>query len=554
MIGIIRARAQGGAVLAALLTLGASAVEVNAEPSKVKDRTKEPAATVQASTSLPAASKLPPATLARHIDRMLAIRLKAEKVDVAPRCADGEFLRRAYLDVTGKIPPLDKVAAFLDSTEPDKRSKLIDELLASKEYGKHLADVWQALLLPRNSDNRAFIRFYAHLTKWLEEQFNEDAGWDRTVRSLLTASGEVDRPGPAVYWLANATADKVTDNVTRMFLGVQLQCAQCHNHPFTDWKQTEYWGLAAFFLKVGPEGNPRRAARTGGPIKVSERPGRFVGRRGLPESAKILPPRFLQGEQPKVGPREPLRPVVAQWMTTPQNPFFAKAMVNRVWANFFGRGLVNPVDDMHEGNPASHPELLADLAQQFTAHDFNIKYLIRAICLSQAYQRTSKPNGNNQTAAPELYARMAIKVLTPEQLFDSLTGLMGAGGRPRDLLRGGAALRRRFANPRAAFVAFFGLEDGADPTEYAAGIPQVLRLMNSPEFNGASRLGPLMQKAKGEGEVVEKLYLAALARRPTTVEKERAGKFLARYKDQQRVGYAGLLWALVNCSEFALNK
>src|SRR5262249_21727972 len=152
---------------------------------------------------------------------------------------------------------------------------------------------------------------------------------------LLTASGDIAQTGPAVYWVANATPDKVTDNVTRMFLGVQLQCAQCHNHPFTDFKQNEYWHMAAFFMKTSPEGNPRMAIRNGGTIKVSEKAARFNNRRRLPDSAKILPPKFLQGEAPKVGPRQPLRPVLADWLTAPKNPFFARAMANRMWAQFF---------------------------------------------------------------------------------------------------------------------------------------------------------------------------------------------------------------------------
>ena len=527
MLFDLRLRTFGGLALAALLALVASeAAGQNALPKN-------------------------PAGLAGTIDRAINDKLAREKIDPSPRSSDEEFLRRAYLDVVGKVPTASKAVAFLDSKEPNRRAKLIDELLASKDHGRHFADVWQALLLPRNSDNRRLMQWYPNLTSWLADQFDEGTGWDRIVRDVLTASGAVNKKGPAIYWLANNTPDKVTDNVTRMLMGVQLQCAQCHNHPFTDWKQDEYWHMAAFFMKVGPEGNPRRAARNGGTITIGERP-RFGGRRrGLPESAKILPPGFLQGDKPKVLPGELLRPVLADWLTSPKNPFFARAMVNRLWAHFFGRGLVNPVDDMHDANLASHPALLAELSRQFAASGFDLKFLVRAITLSQAYQRTSKPKGNNRDAGPELFARMAIKPLTPGQLYDSLVVLLGAPPGRGPARRAGG---RPGFNPREAFVTFFSAGDGADPTELQDGIPQVLRLMNSPRQNSSRLLGPIMRDSKGPGEIVEKLFLTVLARRPHAEEIDRINAFLARNKEDRRQALAGVLWAVMNSSEFRLNR
>jgi hypothetical protein len=492
--------------------------------------------------------------LSRAIDQALDARLRAEKVRPSPRADGAEFLRRVYLDVTGRTPPAEKATAFLADRDPNKRAKLIDQLLDGPEYGKHQADVWQALLLPRNSDNRRIMQFYPNLVRWLEDGFNSNKPWDRLVHDLVTASGEVDKNGAVVYFLANPTPDKVTDNVTRLFLGVQLQCAQCHNHPFTDWKQTEYWGMAAFFTKVRTVGRPAQVARNGGTLSINETgPGRPAR---LPDSAKVVPAKFLQGEQAKLGPRQPARPVVADWMTSPKNPFFAKAMVNRTWAQFFGRGIVNPVDDMHEGNVPSHPQLLADLARQFADGGFDLKSLIRAVCNSQAYQRTSKPSGGNADAAPELFARMAVKVLTPEQLYDSLTRVLGAPNRPaaRQGRPAAAAARRPGAGPRAAFVAFFGVEDGnTDPTEYQAGIPQVLRLMNSPQLNNAAMLNPLLRANKAPGQIVDHLYVATLARHPTPQERGRCVGYVSKYRGEARQAYADVLWALLNSSEFTLN-
>jgi hypothetical protein len=543
-----RIRLLGGAILTAFVVLGAAEAAAKKEKQTAprRDATKQPAGT------LPEGRKLTAAQLARHIDQAIEQKTKSEKVNVSLRTTDHEFLRRVYLDLTSKIPTAQQAVDFLDSEDPDKRAKLIDELLASKDYGRRMADIWQALLLPRTSETRRLVQFYPKMTTWLEEQFNANTSWDKITREIVTAAGPVNQKGPVVYWLANPTADKATDNVTRMFLGVQLQCAQCHNHPFTDWKQNEYWHMAAFFMKVGPNARPRQAIRNPNTVQISETPEKANRRRQLPDSAKVLPPKFLGGEQPKVKANEPVRPVLAEWMTSPKNPFFARAMVNRVWGQLFGRGFINPVDDMHDGNANSHPELLADLSKQFAANGFDVKYLFRAICNSRTYQRGSKPSGNNLTASPDLFARMAIKPLTPEQTFDVLTQLMGNVNNQGARLRG---MNGRFAQtPRSAFVAFFGIEDGADPTEYQAGIPQVLRLMNAPVFNRPALLVPIVRSDKNRQEKIEQLYLTVLSRRPTYEDRKLVAGYLQKNNDDLRTAWAGVLWALLNSSEFALNR
>ncbi|HZV06388.1 MAG TPA: DUF1549 and DUF1553 domain-containing protein [Gemmataceae bacterium] len=490
--------------------------------------------------------------LTQRIDTAVDTRLRAEKATPSPRSSDAEFLRRVYLDITGHIPSAEKAAAFLDSREPNKRAKLIDELLAGEDYGKHQADIWQNLLLPRTSDNRAVP--FDKMTAWLEKRFKDNKPWDKTVRDLLTAEGDMDANGAVVYFLANATPDKLTDNATRMFLGVQLQCAQCHNHPFTDWKQDEYWGMAAFFTKVRIEGNPRQIARQGGTLGINENgKGRPIR---LPVSAKRVPPKFLQGEQPSLARSDAYRPALADWMTSPKNPYFSRAMVNRLWAQFFGRGLVNPVDDMHDGNQPSHPQLLTDLSARFAAGGFDVKQFIRALCNSEAYQRTSKPIAGNRDAGPELFSRMAIKVLTPEQLYDSLVQVMGAPNQPNGRRRppaAAAAARLRNVSPRTLFVAFFKGDDSAEATEYQAGIPQVLRLMNSPQLNNASMVAPLLKSGKAPRQIVEHLYLATLSRRPTQHEMQRSLALVRKHGDEPRQAYGDILWVLLNSSEFTLN-
>jgi hypothetical protein len=542
MIRQLRVTRTNALAVAAALFVLASGASLAAPPEEKKSRADDE----------PAGASQEPKKLSRTIDKYIEQRLQAEKVTASPRADDAAFLRRAYLDITGRIPTAEKAAAFLDNHDPAKRAKLIDELLASKEYGTHQADIWQALLMPRNSDNRR-VQFDP-MVKWLEESFNADKPWDKIVHEILTASGEQDKEPAVTYFLANATVDKMTDSVTKLFLGVQLQCAQCHNHPFTEWKQTEYWGMAAFFMKTQVQ-PPRPNAQNAAPPKVLDTPNPRRGRNALPDSAKVVPAKFLAGEQPQVDAKEPLRPVLADWVTKADNPYFSKAMVNRVWSQFFGRGLVNPVDDMHDGNPASHPELLEEMARQFAASGFDVKYLIRAVCNSQAYQRSSKPAGGNADASPAVLARMPIKVLSPEQLFDSLVQALGAPARPNN--NGGRptanAPRPAVRSPRAAFVAFFGLEDGADPTEYQAGIPQALRLMNSPQLNNNAVLNQYLKGDRKPNEVVEHLCLMTLSRRPTGHEYERLTTYVRNHKGEPRQAYSDILWALLNSSEFTMN-
>jgi hypothetical protein len=530
--------------LAMLAGVGAFVLGGLSGAAEPKDKLAKPRPPAVAART--AGTKLNQVALSRLIDREVSERLRAEKVTASGRADDAEFLRRAYLDLVGHIPTAEQAAKFLDSKDAGKRAKLVDELLASAEYGRHMADIWQALLLPHNSDNRRLDP--APLVAWLEEHFNKNTPWNKTVHDLITATGEADKNGAVVYFAAQGTVDKMTDNVTKVFLGVQLQCAQCHNHPFTEWKQTEYWGMAAFFMKVQAT-PPQKAAKNGTAIEVSETEKPRRGKNALPESAKILPPKFLGGDvqQAKTGP---VRPLLADWLTTAKNPYFSRAMVNRMWGQFMGRGLVNPVDDMHDGNAASHPQLLAELAEQFAANDFDLKFLIRAICNSDAYQRTSKPSASNKDADAAVYSRMGVKVLTGEQLVDSIAQVVGAqnlkGGGNRPMGKGPGG------NQRAQLVAFFGGDENSDATEYQDGIPQVLRLMNAAALNRSPKLMEVVKASKSPDQAIEQLYLATLSRRPTKEELARDNGYLKKVGTAE--GYGDLLWALMNSSEFRVNR
>ena len=493
-----------------------------------------------------AADRLDAPALARLIDQAILEGLSVEKVTPAPPADGAEFLRRAYLDITGVIPPADKVADFLDSKRSDKRARLIDELLASPNYGRHMGDIWQELLLvQRDIFSRGLPA--EPLANWFAQGFNSNKPWDKQVTELLTSTGTQDQNGANTFFLALRSPDKVTDTVCRAFLGIQLQCAQCHNHPFTSWKRSDYWGLAAFFAKVD-DGAPPKLLKGGTP-NVME--ASTVRTKRLPDSALKTSPSFLGSETPKLNGNEPYRPVLARWLTSEKNPYFAKAMVNRVWAQFFGRGLVHPVDNLSKDNLPSHPELFDALVRQFIRSGFDVKYLVRAICNTQAYQRSSTPV---ETSAPAdvLYASMTIKPMTPEQLFDSLTTILGTPERTKK----GEGKKGKGPAPssRAGFVEFFRPGEGADPSEYPAGIPQVLRLMNAEWTAKTSAFVSRTVKAdRPPARNIEALFLATLSRRPTAAESWRLEQYLRTNTGNPAKAYCDLVWALLNSSEFTLN-
>ncbi|MCI0642015.1 MAG: DUF1549 and DUF1553 domain-containing protein [Gemmataceae bacterium] len=522
------------------------------QKNKAEGQAKTKPATPPNFTVPGAGKKLDHLALAKIIDQEVKRRLDAEGIKLSPKTDDAEFLRRVYLDIAGVIPTPEKVEEFLNSKDANKREKVIDELLNDPRFGKAMAEAWSGQMIPRESNNRRLD--HSPLQKWLAEKFNDGTSLNKIVYELVTSEGPQDENGAVTYFVGNPTVDKMTDNVTRMFMGVQLQCAQCHNHPFVDWKQTEYWAMAAFFMKTRLTVNPQQAAKKGIAPGISET-GPAKGKKGnLPESAKFVPAKFLQGDQPKLDPKEPYRPVLAQWLTSASNPYFAKAMANRFWYQLFGRGLVNPVDDMHEDNPASHPELLAALTEQFKNSSFDVRYLIKAICNSDTYQRTSRPYGDNQDDS-ELYSHRIVRVLSAEQLYDSLVTVVGNVQPKKGDVKNKAVVAKKAGpgGPRENFLVFFRIDEGVDPLEYQAGIPQALRLMNSPQSNATNAA---VAKSMGEGktpqEIIQRLYLTGLSRRPSDEELRRMTQYLTQQGDP-RTAYNDILWALINSSEFATN-
>jgi hypothetical protein len=501
--------------------------------------------------SLPKASPESLEEISKKIDSLIMKQLQTAKQSLGEQCTDSDFLRRAYLDITGVIPSLSDAKKFLDSTEADKRAKLIEQLLGSPNYGRHETDLWQAKLLPRDSNARFVLR--DPFIEWLTSEFNKNTPWDQMIAKLVGASGSVDKNPEVTYFLVNRSVDKLTDSVGQHFLGLQIACAQCHNHPFTSWKQTDYWGLAEFFSKVNPSNakNPNKGGDNS-KIGVNEGVNRSKVKDFFPESEKTVPPKFLGGEQPKLTSSEPYRPVLVKWLTSANNPYFAKAAVNRIWAQYFGHGIIDPVDDL-DGQEPSHPELMDYLTQQFVAHGFDQKFLIKAICNTQAYQRSSKPvKGQTSEDEKELFARMTMKVMTPEQLYDSLAQVSGATERAVKEKKGAGAPKGQPNDPRDRFVQFFlaGAEK-PNTAEYEAGIPQALKLMNSRIVGNPAALRSIVSPGTKPAQAIEAIWLAALSRRPSEAELKTFTEYTTKNGNSMDA-YTDLFWAVLNSSEFTL--
>jgi hypothetical protein len=525
----------------------------------------------------PVVAKTPPAprTVSATVDRVITAKLAHHKIPASGNADDAEFLRRVSLDITGKIPTAAKAKAFLDSKDPNKREKLIDELLASPDYGKHFGELWAHLIV--NAGNSSPNVDTKPLSAWLAKQFNDGKGWDSTVREILTATGPVNSSPASVFYQANTDDNKLepamlASSTTQLFLGVQISCAECHAHPFAKWTQQDFWGLAAFYGRTKLQGNSVSEVMPGANAKGNKKNataaiGDNTGSIKIPATGgnkgagKVVPARLLEEKTlPDLKDAKDLRPVLAEWMTSAQHPRFARAATNRLWAHFLGAGFLS-VDDCNESEP-THPEALAALTETFVNANFDLKHLIRCICNTEVYQRTSKTLPGNKDDE-ELFSHVRVKALSPEQLYDSLTTAYGVTDLPlfADIKpsappkKGNAKLALEVRGARDTFLRFYAKQhDYTGNTEYNQGIPQHLKLMNAPAMN---RVPVAVEKLAKSGakpdDAIEELYLAAFSRRPTADEQKTMLEYVNGKPDKPQA-YANILWALVNSSEFALNR
>jgi hypothetical protein len=486
------------------------------------------------------------ATTSTRIDHQIGAQLDSAGLRRSPSADDAEFLRRAFLDLHGVVPSVERARRFLDSSGPGKRPELVEELLASPRFGEHFANLWQRRLIsPLANEQRMKPDRFAG---WLADRFNHDP-WDRISFDLLTATGKMD-DNPAVTYLIEGryplSVTALTDLSSRCFLGIRLNCAQCHDHPFAKWKQKDYWGMAAFFAQMQMPGRPKAVYLSG----VQDNPKLTLASimdSDMLEGFQSLPPTFLGGGALRLDENQLHRRALARWLTSSENPYFARAAVNRMWSHFFGRGIVNPVDDMHEGNLPSHPELLDALSRQFVESGFDLKFLCRSIVDSRTYQQTSRA-GDQPDGEAQLFARMSIKVLSADQLYDSLAEILGPPGKT-------AGIDTRLG-ARHEFTQFFATDADSDATRYERGIPHVLRLMNSSQFAGrniSALVARISTSSPATDGIVDGLFLTILSRHATAAEQA-----LVRDQLQDAVGssqtvYRELAWALLLSSEFSLN-
>ena len=494
--------------------------------------------------------------MAARIDRRLADVWQREGVSPASPATDGEFLRRVWLDLCGKIPPLNSddglsgVRDFLDSTDPDKRERLIEELLGKPTRAAHFATVWKNVMLPADV-NVQRLGGDRGLQSWLRGQFADNVPYDKMVTDVLLATGAANQTGPALYYTSlQLKPEELAASTSRIFLGTQIQCAQCHDHPFDHWKRMDFWGYAAFFAQLAP---PRR----GQPVAFQVNDV-ATGEVKVPDTDEVVPPLFLGGETSADRGDSTRRSRLAEWLTSRENPYFAKATVNRVWAHLFGRGIVDPVDDLGEHNRPSHPELLDELSEYFVQSGFDLQRLIRTLAFTQAYQLSSKSSPTDEDR-PELFARMAIKSLTAEQLYDCLGEAMRRLESPVNAQQRSFAFGGFDRNRQAFLARFRAPTQGA--TDYEAGIPQALTLMNGAVIRQGTDLAQsdLLKALDApffeDHERVEVLFLSTLARMPTAAEREQFVEYVrsgGAAADRHKA-LGDVLWALLNSAEFVLN-
>ncbi|GIW78631.1 MAG: S-layer protein [Gemmatales bacterium] len=520
------------------------------------------------------------------IDEHVFAKLRALGIPPSALCTDGEFIRRASLDITGTLPTAEEAAKFIADKDPKKREKLVDELLQRPAYAAYFALKWGDILRVRGGtrDNKKgngkkpavdpIHKRADEFHAWIRKSLQENKPYDQFVREVLTAQGPTSGSGvqPQILWyLELKTPERLVDDTAQAFLGTRIQCAQCHHHPFEKWSQDDYWGLAAFFARIQWQAvgkdkklRPVRFREGGrmGQVLGYDPKGKLEDRHG-----KVYDkPRALDGDPIDVPENVDPRQKLADWMASPENPFFAKALVNRYWGHFFGRGLVDPLDDLRITNPPSNPDLLEALAQDFIRSKFDLKHLVRTICTSTTYQLSSLPNDHNRGDMKH-HARFLPRRLPAEVLLDAVDQVTGSpteftamGG--YKFPKGTRAIELPDAYVSDYFLTVFGKPKRESACECEretdVTLAQRVHLLNGSTVSRklGSRVARLMADKRPEDEKIKDIYLSFFARYPTADELGAIKQYLAeRSKDERTrsAAYSDILWALINTKEFIFN-
>ncbi len=477
---------------------------------------------------------------------------KLVKLNIAPSelCSDSDFLRRAYLDVIGTLPKPAETRKFLEDKRPDRRAKLIDDLLMRSEYADFWGLKWSDWLrVERQTLGHAGAHAYY---RWVRDSFETNKPFDKFARELLTAEGLLrDAPAGHLFKSVKQPGEQAA-TISQVLLGIRIDCAKCHHHPFDRWSQTDYFGMEGLFTQINFKPTPQGEmllVRDSGPTKHS-RTGETVFAHPLGEP---LPDKSPDGDR---------RKLLADWMTAPQNPWFAKNMANRMWAHFLGRGLIEPVDDVRLTNPPTNPELLDALAKQFVESGFDVRQLIRTITASRAYQRSSRPNETNEVDEQN-YSRALLKRLDAEVLFDAVCDATGVPDKFAGTPDGSRAIQLWDSQVNHYFLKLFGRPVRATACECERAtepsVSQVLHVLNSPELQSklsheAGSIARLVrQYPSDDAALIDELFVIFVSRLPSDSEKTAASKYLQEHSSARRQAAEDLAWSLLNSLEFVFN-
>jgi hypothetical protein len=495
------------------------------------------------------------------IDELVIAKLKALNIAPSAPAADSAFIRRAYLDAAGILPTAEEVEEFLADKSPDKRKKLIDALLEREEFVDYWAYKWSDLLLVSSKKLRPnAVRSYYN---WIRDSVKENKPWDKFAREIFTTSGNTRQMGELNYFVLHKDPIELAENVTQAFLGQKLTCARCHNHPLEKWTQKQYYQFANLFSRIGFK-NGDEAGDTVVFAKVT-------GDLNHPRLMKPLPPTPLDGEPMALDSTADRRVHFANWLTSPNNPFFARALVNRVWGNFMGRGFTEPVDDVRTTNPASNEDLFTALNKDFIASGFDVKRLIRTIMNSGAYQLSSEANATNQNDN-KYYSKYIVKRLSGEVLLDAMSQVTGVPSRFPGFPIGTRALQLPDSQVKSEFLTSFGrparIICDAGERSSEPSILQALNVINGDTLNkklsDANGYAALALKlGLSDSKILDHLFLSAYSRYPTEVEKQataeslktsRASKGSADVqRDVRQKALEDMMWALLTSKEFLFN-
>jgi hypothetical protein len=514
-------------------------------------------ATVPLGTDALAAA--PPFVPVNFVDQAVQKQWQALNLAPSESSSDAEFLRRASLDITGTLPTGADVQAFLADADPDKRAKLVDRLIDSPEYAAFFATKWADVLRNKREGKAELQASTYRFHDWIRENLARNVPYDQFARGVLAASGTPETAPPVVWYRTLRNPDAFVDDTAQVFLGMRLQCAKCHHHPFERWSQDDYYGFAAFFARIGrkPATAARRAGRTEAEAIFTQRTGQV----SHPKSGEVMKPRGLGADELELAPDTDPRQKLVDWMADSKNPYFARAVVNRYWAHFFGRGIVEPMDDMRLTNPPSNPELLDALADHFVKSGYDLKDLVRTIAKSRVYGLSSIPNPSN-SRDKQSFARHYPRRMTAEVLLDALSAVTSSPTAFGGLPAGTRAIELPDESVGSTFLDTFGRpkRDSACECERVtdASLGQSLMLLNSGEVQGklaagGARAEKLAADPRPDEQKLAELFWDAFARAPSSSEQAAALDHLKRKADKRKEAYEDILWALVNAKEFQFN-